>query len=89
MKVTEIVITKENQKVIQEIEVPDDYFSSLDDARASKIAELSSATEQRIFAGLDIETPTFGTLHYPLTDRDQADLSFFNQLILAGQPRWL
>jgi hypothetical protein len=62
---------------------------SVEDLRAAKIAELSTACEQTIFAGIDATTPSFGTLHYPLTDRDQSDLAFFKLLIAAGGTGWL
>jgi hypothetical protein len=63
---------------------------TLKQVRAYKVAELMNLTEQRIFTGIDVTTPTFGTLHYPLTDRDQGDLSFFNELVASGKATgWL
>lgn len=75
------------QEIVQQ-ELPSDWFPAIEEIRAAKIAELDAANEQTIFAGLDITT-SFGTLHYPLRDRDQADLTFFNQLIMAGAAGWL
>jgi len=56
--------------------------------RAQKLAELTAATEQAIFAGIDVTT-SFGTLRYPLTDRDQSDLALFKLLIAGGGAGWL
>lgn len=61
---------------------------SIDQLRAAKISELKAATEQAIFAGVDVTT-SFGTLHYPLLDRDQRDLQMFNQFLIMGTPGWL
>ena len=60
------------------------YPITLEEYIAAKLTEISSACEQTIFAGLDLET-TEGTEHFSLTLNDQTNLSACYQMVQTGE----
>lgn len=68
---------------------PDSWLSSikalaLSQARAEKLAEISSGCEKAIYAGVDVMLPDGSKAHFSLTEKDQINITAAQGAIKAG-----
>jgi hypothetical protein len=84
MQIDNVLILPDGSVEHNKIEVPDDYFGNLDQAKASKLSEISTACESTIYSGCDV-TLTDGTKgHISLTANDQMNLTAASEAIKGG-----
>lgn len=57
--------------------------TTLEGAREAKLAEINTACEQAIVAGVDVET-TQGVERFALTPNDQINIAFYEQQVTGG-----
>ena len=69
----------------REMEIPD--TDPLESARAAKEAEMSSACNAAIVAGMDVAT-TQGTEHFSLQETDQINLTTAYNAVMAGAEQY-
>lgn len=68
--------------VDEEVE-PTPYEPTIEEVRAEAIKSLNDATEQTIYAGVDVKT-SYGDEHFSLTANDQANIgNIFNAVVMG------
>lgn len=68
--------------VDEEVE-PTPYEPTIEEVRAEVVKSLNSATEQTIYAGIDVKT-SYGDEHFSLTANDQANIgNIFNAVVMG------
>lgn len=89
MIINVLVCKADGTQVIEQREVPDDYFgdsqSEMEALRTAKLAEVGEACRESIFRGVDVETSE-GVKHFSLTTEDQQNLDRAAMYIAQGAP---